>query len=135
MVRIVLGVIAGFIVWSIFWVGTDKILIMAFPDWYGKYSNAVEDALVKGMALSAEPLIYVAALLRSFVTSLAAGYIAALVAGEYKRSTMILGVILVLVGLAVEYMMWNVAPVWYHVLFVLFLVPMTILGGRLRRPS
>ena len=45
---------------------------------------------------------------------------------------MVLGIILVLVGIGVEYMFWNLAPAWYHILFVLFLFPMTVLGGKLR---
>ena len=81
------------------------------------------------------PLIGVVNLLRSFFTSLMAGYIAALVAGEFKRSTLILGVILIAVGVFVEYTFWNLAPAWYHILFVVFLLPMTVLGGRLRRAN
>ena len=47
----------------------------------------------------------------------------------------IVGVILLLVGIAVEFMFWKVAPAWYHIIFVLALIPMTILGGRIRRPN
>lgn len=135
MVRIILGVIAGFVVWSIFWIGSEALLIQISPAWYGKHYSAAETALMQGTKLETELLINIVNLIRSFLTSMAAGYIAALVAGEYRRSTMVLGVILIAVGIAVEYMFWNLAPAWYHVLFVLFLLPMTILGGRLRRPS
>ena len=135
MVRIILGVIVGFIVWSIFWIGTDKMMIMAFPDWYGKYSAALEEAFVKQTPFTADAMISAVNLARSLLTSFVAGYMAALVAGEYKRSTMILGVILIAVGIAVEYFMWSFAPAWYHILFVIFLLPLTILGGRVRRPS
>ncbi len=135
MVRIILGVIAGFIVWSIFWVGSERILIGIFPDWFGKHSIEAENAFRNATTLVSDPMIALVNLIRSFLTSMAAGYIAALVAGEYRRSTLILGVILVAVGIAVEYMFWNLAPVWYHILFILFLIPMTVLGGRLRRSN
>jgi len=135
MVKIILGVIAGFIVWSIVWVGGDATLANFSPGWYAKHSAAAQLALANGTTLTSDPLILIVNLGRSFLTSIIAGYMAALVAGEYKRSTMILGVILIVVGVVVEYLMWNVAPVWYHVLFVLFLLPMTILGGRLRRSN
>ena len=134
MGRIILGVIVGFIVWSIVWVGGEQTLGNFWPA-FGTHSMDAEKAFTNGTALDPNPTIAVANLIRSFLTSIIAGYLAALVAGEYKRSTMILGVILVAVGIAVEYMFWNIAPAWYHVLFVLFLLPMTILGGRLRRSS
>ena len=134
MGRIILGVIAGFIAWSIVWLGSDKTLGSVWSD-FGAYSLAAEKALTNGTALESNPMIAAVNLIRSILTSVIAGYIAALVAGEYRRSTMILGVVLVLVGIAVEYMIWNVAPVWYHFLFVLLLFPMTVFGGRLRRAN
>ncbi len=134
MVRIILGVIAGFIVWSIVWVGSEQTLGRFWAE-FGTHSLEAEKALTNNTALDTSPIIAIANLIRSFLTSIIAGYLAALVAGEFKKSTMILGVILLAVGVTVEYMFWNLAPVWYHVLFVLFLLPMTILGGRLRRAS
>jgi len=134
MVRIILGVIVGFIVWSVVWVGSEPTLAKFWPE-YAAHSMDAEKALTNNTPLETSAVIALANLVRSFLTSIIAGYLAALVAGEYKRSTLILGVILVAVGIAVEYMFWNVAPAWYHVLFVLFLLPMTILGGRMRRST
>lgn len=134
MVRTILGVIVGFFVWSIVWVGSEQMLGRFWAE-YGAHSLNAEKAFTNGTALDSSPVIAIVNLIRSFFTSIIAGYLAALVAGEFKRSTMILGVILFAVGVAVEYMFWNLAPAWYHVLFVLFLLPMTILGGRLRRTS
>ncbi len=135
MVRIALGVIVGFIVWSIVWIGSDVTLGAVSPGWLGKHSADAQKAMADGTTLVTEPLIGVINLLRSFITSIIAGYMTALVAGEYKRSTMILGIILLVAGIAVQSMAWSLAPAWYHILFVLFLIPMTILGGRLRRSS
>ena len=134
MIRILLGIIVGFIVWSIVWVGGEQTLGKFWAD-FGNHSIAAERAFTNGTALDDGPLFALVNLIRSFFTSIISGYMAALVAGEYKRSTMILGVLLVVVGVAVEYMFWNVAPIWYHILFVLFLIPMTIVGGKLRRSS
>jgi hypothetical protein len=137
MVRIILGVIVGFIVWSIVWVGGEALLASLSPDWLGKHSLDAQKALAAGTPLESASDAGIAAinLIRSFVTSLIGGYMAALVAGEYKRSTMALGIILLIVGVMVEYMFWNLAPAWYHVLFVLGLLPLTILGGRIRRSN
>ena len=114
MGRIIIGIIVGFI---------------------GAHSLAAEKALVNGTVVESSIAIVLVNLVRSFITSIIAGYMTALVAGEYKKSTMVLGIILVLVGVAVEYMFWDVAPAWYHILFVLFLLPMTIVGGKLRRSN
>lgn len=134
MVRIILGVIVGFVVWSIVWVGGEAVLTTNIsPDWLGKYALEAEKALVNKDPFAHNSTISAIYLLRSFVTSLIAGYLAALTAGEYKKTTLILGIILIAVGIAVEYMAWAIAPAWYHILFIIFLLPMTMLGGRLRR--
>ncbi len=135
MIRIILGIIVGFVVWSIVWVGSDRLLTVMSPGWLGKHAAEAERAIASGASMVTDPLIAVINLIRSFITSIIAGYIAALVAGEYQRSTLILGVILLAFGIMVQYMAWNLAPAWYHILFLLFLIPMTILGGRLRRSS
>lgn len=134
MGRIIIGVIVGFVVWSIVWVGGEQTLANLWPK-FGNYSREAEKALINGTSVESNPVIVLVNLVRSFLTSIIAGYMTTLVAGEYKRSTMALGIILVLVGVAVEYMFWNVAPAWYHILFVLFLYPMTVVGGRLRRSN
>ncbi len=134
MLRIILGVIVGFIIWSIVWVGGEQALASLWTD-FGNHSREAEKAVTNGTALEPNAIFAVVNLLRSFLTSMIAGYMTALVAGEFKRSTMVLGLILLAVGVAVEYMFWNVAPAWYHILFVIFLIPMTILGGRLRRSN
>jgi hypothetical protein len=130
--RIALGVIVGFLVWSIVWVGGDQSLRGLWGD-YAIHMMAAERALVNNEPFAGNTAIEIANLIRSFITTLIAGYMAALVAGEYSRTTMILGIILIAVGIAVQFMMWNLAPAWYHIVFVLMLLPMTVAGGRLRR--
>ena len=135
MVRIILGVVVGFIVWSIVWVGGQATMVSLSPDWIGAYIASAERSLADGSQFTPDASIAAINLIRSFLTSLIAGYMAALVAGEYKRSTMALGIILLIVGVAVEFVSWKLAPAWYHIIFVLALIPLTILGGRIRRPS
>jgi hypothetical protein len=135
MLKIVLGVIVGFIVWSIVWVGSDALMGNIFPDWWGRHSTTIQTVFSDGTTPVHDNMISLVMLIRSILTSIIAGYMAALVAGEYRRSTMVLGIILVLVGLAVEGLTWRMAPAWYHVVFVLVLYPMTVLGGRLRRSA
>ena len=79
--------------------------------------------------------ILLLSLLRSVIISIMAGFLTAVVAGENKTSTLILGILLLLFGLIVQIFAWNYAPIWYHALFLALLVPMTIVGGKLRSSS
>ena len=135
MVRIVLGVIVGFIVWSIVWIGGQSLLMAVSPDWIGSHMTRAGEALTNGGSFQGDATIDILNLVRSFLTSIIAGYMTALVAGEYRKSTLALGMLLVLFGIGVQALAWNLAPIWYHVIFILALVPMTILGGKLRRSS
>jgi hypothetical protein len=106
------------------------------PDWIAPHYRDAESAFATGAPFKGDAGIEIINLIRSFVTSLIAGYMAALVAGEYRRSTLALGIVLVVVGIVLQgFAFWNLAPAWFHVLFVLGLLPMTILGGKLRRPN
>lgn len=136
MVKIIIGIIVGFLVWSILWVGGEAFLASTIsPNWIGQYSRDAEKAMFNGTGMEHDSMIALIHLVRSIFTSIIAGYMCALIAGEFKRSTLILGIILLAFGLMVQIMAWAVFPVWYHVLFLALLIPMTMLGGKLRRPS
>ncbi|HMJ09723.1 MAG TPA: hypothetical protein VK468_12000 [Pyrinomonadaceae bacterium] len=72
-------------------------------------------------------------LVREVIITLIAGFIAALVARENSRSTLGLGILLLLVGILVEATAWNYLPIWYHLIFLVLLIPVTIAGGKLRK--
>ena len=133
MVRIILGVIAGFIAWSILWVGSDQMLHSFSPAWYGAHQDRVAVAVANAESFNADTTIVLIGLVRSIIASIMAGFLAAIVAGENRRSPLILGILLLIVGIAVQMHLWNVFPVWYHLVFWLMLIPATILGGRLKR--
>ena len=44
MIRKILGVVAGYVVWTILWLGTDQLMIMLFPKWYGVQPMGLEAA-------------------------------------------------------------------------------------------
>lgn len=135
MLKIVLGVVAGFVAWSILWVGSDQVLMMASPNWYGAHQLGFEKAVTNQEPFSADSTILIMHLFRNAIISIMSGFLAAFVAGENKKSPLGLGIILLIVGVLVEAMAWNYAPAWYHIIFVLLLVPMAILGGKLKQAS
>ena len=55
MVRIVLGVIAGFFAWVIVWVGSEKILSAIWPEWFGAHQLAFQAAIEHGPDASGSP--------------------------------------------------------------------------------
>lgn len=132
MIRSILGVLAGFIVWSIVWVGSEKILSAIWPEWYGANQLAFEAAVSNGGSFTVDTTILLMNIVRGSIISVISGFLTALIARENKRSPLILGFLLVAFGLLVVVMSWSYVPVWYHLIFTALLIPMTILGGRLR---
>lgn len=129
----VLGVIAGFVAWSIVWVGSDQVLMMASPVWYGAHQLGFEMAMTNQESFTPDTTILLMHLVRSVIISIMSGFLAAFVAGENRRTPLILGIVLLAAGLLVEVMAWNYLPIWYHLIFLALIVPMTILGGKLKQ--
>ncbi len=134
MLRIVLGVIAGFIAWSILWVGSDQLMIQSMG-WYGEHQNAFQRAMFNKEAFSPDTTVLIMNIIRSVIVSLISGYVAALVANEARRTTMALGICLLLFGIMVEVVAWNYLPIWYHFIFLFLLIPVTVAGGKLRKAN
>lgn len=132
MVRIVLGAVAGFCAWSIVWVGSEQILSAIWPAWYGAHQLAFEAAVANGGQFTADTTILLMNIVRGSLVSVMSGFLTALIAGDNKRSPLILGFLLVAFGLVIVVLSWPYVPVWYHVIFTALLIPMAILGGRLR---
>jgi hypothetical protein len=132
MVRIILGVVAGFIVWSILWVGSDAVFSAISADW-GKTSAEFQAAVANKTPYALSTTVTIALLIKSFIISIISGLIAAWIARENTKSTIILGFLLLIVGILVQLAHWNYMPLWYHLLFLLSLIPMTMLGGKLKK--
>ena len=133
MLRIVLGVIAGFFAWVIVWVGVEKILSAILPEWYGAPQLAFQNAIENGGQFTAEPRLLISHIVIGLIVTEIAGFLAALIAGENKQAPLVLGFLLVLaVGLPKAVMSWPYVPIWYHVIFTAILLPMTIIGGKLK---
>ncbi len=132
MVRIVLGVIGGFFAWAIVWVGSEKVLSAIWPEWYGAHQLAFEAAVAHGGQFTADTTLLLMHIVCGSMVSVMSGFLAALIAGENKRTPLILGFLLVAFGLLKVVLSWPYVPIWYHVIFTALLVPMTIMGGKLK---
>lgn len=136
MLRIILGVIGGFMGWMIVWVGIERILVAVLPEWYGVPQLAFQEAVEKGASsFTVETRLLLSHLVIGSVVSVMAGYLAALIAGENKRSPLVLGFMLAAFSLLIVFLSWPYVPLWYHVTFTAMLLPLVIFGGKLIAPQ
>ena len=122
MLQLILGVFVGFVLWSILWVGSDALLKGAWTG-YAEHVDAGDFSFG----------ILMFSLVRSIICSVLAGYVTASIAAESSKAVPILGGLLLIAGIMVQVGVWKSIPVWYHLTFLLLLVPMTLLGGMIKR--
>ncbi|MGA2191233.1 MAG: hypothetical protein ABSH33_22185 [Steroidobacteraceae bacterium] len=65
------------------------------------------------------------------LASVSAGYVLARLAPHGGRLPLILGVLLLAMFVPVHYNLWHKFPVWYHLLFLLTIVPLVLAGARI----
>jgi len=131
MLRIVLGVVAGFFAWVMVWVGVEKVLSAILPEWYGAPQLAFQEAIEKGGQFTAETRLLLSHIVIGSIVSVMSGSLAALIARENARAPLVVGILLLAVGLLKAVMSWPYVPIWYHVIFTAILLPMAIVGGKL----
>ena len=130
MLRIVLGVIAGFLAWLIVWVGSEKVLSAIWPE-FGVHQRAFEEAVKNGGQFTADAGALLTHIVLGSIVSVMAGSLAALIAGENTRAPLVVGCLLLALGLLKAVMSWPYVPIWYHVIFTALLLPLAIMGGKL----
>jgi hypothetical protein len=132
MMKIILAVIAGFFAWAFAWVGSEMVLSAIWPDWYGAHQRAFTSAIKTGSAFSADTTVLLIHLVCASIVSVIAGFLTALIARENQRAPLALGALLTAFAVLKAVMSWPYVPVWYHIFFTVLLIPMVVLGGRLK---
>ena len=135
MGRVIAGAVVGFIVWTVFLIGSDRIWVSLSPGWYGRHQMEFEAAVNNQTPFTADSTILLIAVVRSAVFSVITGFIAALISKENFKSPLLLGIFLLAFGSFIHSMILNNVPFWYHVLILLPLIPLTILGGKLKKQN
>lgn len=123
MLRNILGVVLGYSLWTAIWLGGNALL----------FSKASDQITAEQGLTSVATLLGVLSL--SIVCSLCAGFLVAKIAKVKRTPLMILAFLLLVTGIMVQTSIWDLMPVWYHLAFLLLLMPMTQLGARLGRTS
>lgn len=122
MLRNVLGVIAGFALWSVLWLGGAMALRAVAPGAFDEQGTVVD------------PGVLAALLGLSATCSLASGWLAAAIGRRARlATTLALGIVLLGVGVMVQMSVWDQMPLWYHVPFLGLLIPASAAGGALVR--
>lgn len=121
MLRSILSVVAGTASWTVLWLTTNVALQAALPGSY-RPDGSVESAGLLGFILAG-----------SVVFSIVAGYVTAALAarGEMKHA-LALGILQLAIGIPVQIAAWNLLPIWYHLSFLVLLLPGNLAGGALR---
>lgn len=120
MMRATVGVIVGYALWSVIWLGGSWI-----------FFSAAGEAIGAGQAYTATgPLVATIGL--SVVCSLVAGVSTArLTRPNSRRAAWIVGGLLLATGIMVQAGSWDLLPVWYHLTFLVLLIPVTLAGEKL----
>lgn len=132
MLRIAAAIIVGFFAWLILWIACEQILSAIFPAWFGAQQQAFQAALTDGGQFTPQTSFLLTHIASAFCVSLLAGFLAALVADENRRAPLILGILLLALGLLKAALSWSLVPVWYHITFTALLLPLAVLGSKLK---
>jgi hypothetical protein len=65
------------------------------------------------------------------VATLIAGWVASAISQRRSTAALALGIVLVLFFIPVHAVLWDKFPIWYHLFFLLTLLPLCIVGGRM----
>ncbi len=130
MLRIILGVLGGFVGWVVVWFVSEKALSAIWPA-FGVHQKAFEEAIKNGGQFTADTTMLLTHIVVGSIVSVMAGALGALIAGENSKAPLIVGYLLLALGIAKAAMSWQHVPLWYHIIFTAILLPMAIIGGKL----
>jgi hypothetical protein len=122
MLRAVGSIVAGLVTWAVVVTLLDFGLRAAIPGYH-----AAEATLQFTLAMK------IGRLTEAALTSIAAGVVVSLIAPSRKWAPWATGLIILAMFLPEHVKLWTRFPVWYHLSFLVPLVPLVALGGVLAR--
>jgi hypothetical protein len=122
LIRAIIAVAVGLIVWASIAVGLDMLLRFALPGY-----AAAEPQLHLTLAMMVARLV-----LLGGVTSIGAGFASAWVARGDRRVVAAVAFILLVLFIPAHYRLWTTFPVWYHLTFFGSLILLIPLGARFK---
>jgi hypothetical protein len=123
MARDILGVIAGLAAWMAIAGVAGVTMRSAWPD-YASVADAMTFTL---------PMMF-ARLAIGALATLGAGWVTAVIARRSMLARVTAGLLLVVVFVPQHIILWEKFPIWYHLTFLVSLVPLACLGGQISAP-
>ena len=118
MPRRILAVVAGLVVWMVVVTVVGYVMRVSWPA-YASVAAAMTFTLS----------MLVARLSIGALATLVMGFVTAKIVPRSAIVTLLPGVLLLLAFIPVHVNLWNRFPIWYHLTFLLSLVPLTYAGG------
>jgi len=120
MSKKILGVVAGVLAWLMIVVVVGAIMRWSWPA-YASVADAMTFTL---------PMM-IARLSIGALATLAAGLVTAIIVPQSTMTRLLPGVLLLIAFIPQHIMLWDKFPIWYHITFLVSLVPLTYVGGAL----
>ena len=120
MKRSILACLSGLLTWAIVVTVINRVLRLSIPNY-----TAAEQTLqfTLGMMWSR--------LLMAVVTSVVAGAVAGWISRPSRWAPWIVGGVVLAMFVPVHIAIWSKFPVWYHLTFLLTIIPAVVVGARL----
>lgn len=120
MKRFILGCLAGLLTWIVVVSVIDRVLRLSLPDY-----TAAEQTLQFTLGMKW------ARLLMAIMTSLAAGAVTRWVSRSSQWAPLVVGGVVLAMFVPVHIAIWSKLPVWYHLTFLLTIIPAVLAGALL----
>ena len=118
MSKKIFGVVAGLAAWVSLVVVVGEVMRRSWPA-YASVASAMTFTL---------PMM-VARLSIGGLATIAAGFVTAMIVPRSALAKLMPGVLLLVAFIPQHIVLWNRFPVWYHLTFLISLVPLTYAGG------
>src|ERR1700683_850871 len=122
MKRSILACLAGLLTWIVVVSAINRVLRLSLPDY-----TAAEQTLQFTLGMKW------ARLLMAIVTSMVAGAVTRWISPSSRWTPLIVGGVVFALFVPVHIAIWNKLPLWYHLTFLLTIIPAVLAGALLAR--
>jgi len=120
MKRTILACLAGFLTWIVVVTIINRVLRISLPN-YTTAEHTLQFTLVMKWAR----------LLMAIVTSVVAGGVTAWISQSNRWAPLIVGSVVLAMFLPLHIAIWSKFPAWYHLTFLLTIIPAVLVGALL----
>lgn len=110
--------------------GLLAFVVVAVTCWFAAHTGWPAYAVVeKPLAFTLD--MQITRLAVGMIATLATGAVASWLDRGVMRTVLITGIALLVISLVDHYYVWDQYPVWYHLVYLGYLLPLTLLGAQL----